>query len=517
MTPQVARRGMRASVCPLVLALLLAPALLAGPVGGTSHAYTAQVVDGVLEVEVPVPVVLVGFPAGFAANLTPLLDESAVRHGHVDHDPRYGEGHPPLPHRLAPIPRHQVHALPAATAAGFFANLSSTGLVSTGLYDAAAAEALLAGELANASLAPRAAAPTLVLLHAGGALPTPYAYRQPYAYAPLDGVRAFGERGPMVIVDTSAAGPATGGKPYEQPLDPNATGAPALVASLVRDAVEFRLLQGPIAPVPTHRCHAVTVVGAWRTLPAGALGPHAWERLDAARLRSRLADLAGGETVHVDVVPLPAGDPLLSVMAKAWLMGEEPLHPNLRGTDPDQVMDDVAALATTVDLLWPRYWVPRVGCEGYVLVMADGAATEGVTGRAYWFQESGHRVAVVIGGLAGLPQALNVTALHEVGHNFGLPHPVNVITPSGGGGGIAAFGTGHTLMSVALQGRHDTFGAIDPNNWARNRVAALFGEVGQDADPAELAPVLAALSVQDWRTAADRLEELRLVPRVMEP
>lgn len=513
--------------------VLLPIGLLLGAIlfSSTGSSYDAAVVGGNLEVEVPVPVVLLGYPPGFNDSLVPLLDDQPIVHAQMSFPGSHPvNGRPPgfpIPFRLRPIPVYNVTQLPDATAADFFADLEAQGNLTGGVYDAAVAEDLLLDVLTAANLAPRASAPTLVLLHAGARLPTPHAYRQTYVGGPLEPVRMFGENEPIVAFDTSARSiPLAGGRPYDVPLDPAAAGTPAIVATLVRDATEYRLLHSPVYPVSTKPCHAVTVVGVTR-LGSVTLAP-AWSRLDVANLTAAFEELVNG-TVHVDLklVKTPADDPVLYALASGDVFVRTPGQ--WQGDVPRSV--EVNARENVrwwISERWQDYWVPHAGCEAYVSVLIDGTTYEGTGGVALMDVTADRRISLseVRGGgpCVSVPKvgqqesplecptevptdtAIMRLVAHETGHLLGLNHPQSIYTTAGTLQEYRSFSSGHTAMSYQSRGLVYDFGAIDPNNWARNRVETAFEEAGgAGADPTALADALDAMERQDWQEAYEIL------------
>lgn len=517
---------------PLSALLLVAP-LLGALVASAGSSFDAQVVNGNVEVEVPVPVVLLGYPAGFNDTLVPLLDAQPVVHSQMS----FPSSHPvngrppgfPIPFRLRPVPAYEVTQLPDATAASFFADLAAQGDLGGGLYDAPVAESLLADALAAANLTPRAEAPTLVLLHAGTRLPTPHAYRQTYVGGPLEPVRMFGETEPLVAFDTSAASIAfAAGRPYDVPLDPAASGTPAIVATLVRDATEYRLLHSPVYPISTKPCHAVTVVGVTR-LGSLTMEP-AWSRLNVTALRAAFEDLVNG-TVHVDLklVKTPADDPVLYALASGEAQGGLPINVPFPNQLPRGVnVNSREHVRWWVSEHWTDYWVPHAGCEAYVSVLIDGTTYDGTSGVALMDVTADRRISLSdirgpgpcvdsekIGSRETLPcpneapvtdTVIMRLVAHETGHLLGLNHPHTVYTTAGTVREYKSFSSGHTAMSYQSRGLVYDFGAIDPNNWARNRVETAFERAGgAAADPVALAAALDAMSRQDWQAAYDVL------------
>lgn len=474
--------------------------------------YAAGVKDGLLEVEVPVPVVLVGFGANATEALRKELDARPVRHALLSSEANFPPlgaaryGFPSFP--LAPVPRYEVHALPDAAAASFFGRLAAEGELEKGLYDADLAERLLVDVLTREGLAPRAEAPTLVLLHAGQRLPEPHSYRVAYEAGVVGGARAFGEREPLLAFDLSAAPDAWVGQdaPYEKPMkDPAAAGVPKTLALLARHATEHRLLQAPLYPVSPQGCHGITILGVTR---AGSLGPapilpRAFDAIDASALKASFETLAGGEAVHVDLklLRLPVDDPALHAVASTG---------------------NLDALRWYVTERWDDYWVAHEGCEAYLSVLIEGSVADGNMGIAQWDVDEDRRIsfsivddearicemeAVDCGGASpgvfALPMYL---VAHETGHLFGQRHPHDVTFHDGDGQRAPAFSSVHSVMSYQSADRTWSFGAIDANNWARNRVATLFQQAdGASLDDAALKPVLDALSRQDWRAAAAAL------------
>lgn len=478
----------------------------------------ARVREGVLEVEVPVPVVLVGFGQATAARLVKELDAEAVRHAILSS----GQSFPPImgpdfrvhAFPLQPVPRYDVRVLPEPAAESFFARLASEGTLAGGVYDGDVAERLLAETQAREGLAPRAEAPTLVLLHAGARLASPHSYRVSYEAGALEGARSFGEREPLLAVDLSAAPDPWVGeeRPYEKTMkDRGGAEVSKTLAILVRGATEHRLLQAPLYPVAAEGCHGITVLGVTR---AGSLGPapllpRAFDAIDPDALRASFAHLAGGETVHVDLklLRLPVDDPALHAVASTG---------------------NLDAIRWYVTERWDDYWVPHQGCEAYLSVLVEGTLADGSMGIAHWDVDEDRRISfTVVGDQARLcemelgctdhsPDAFALPmylVAHETGHLFGQRHPHDVTLHDGKGHLAPAFSSVRSVMSYQVADLTWSFGAVDANNWARNRVATLWQQAGADAlDEDALEPVLDALARQDWRQAANLLAAAQPVP-----
>lgn len=484
---------------------------LASSADASEPGFGARTGGDALTVDVPVPVILVGFPAGFTDRLAPHLDARPVAHAVVDSGVTLPEQRPDrrLPHPLVPTPRYDVRPLSGEATATFFQRLQAEATVAPGLYDAVQAERILADVLADEGLAPPPEAPSLVLLHSAPFLPS-HAYRQTYPAGALDEVRFFGEREPFLVMDVSARRDpwVVQGAPYEIPLNLDGRSAPATVALLLRDLVEFRLLQGPVFDVPTERCHGVTVLGLSRPTSSGNVPSFvsAFGRLDKEGVRNAFVNLTRGHEVHVDLrlLLLPVDDPALHAVAAT------------------RQMETIRWWITTH---WEDYWVPHEGCEAYVSVLIDGDLVDPTGGLATYHVEHDRRISLSLASdwdrlcevyrycvdpNPGRWEYPNLLVTHETGHLFGQGHPHDVTLADGTYVEKWAFSSGYTAMSYQPGDALWDFGAIDRNNWARNRVASLYVDAGGDAIPdEEVAPVLAAMAVQDWDEAARLLEEFK--------
>lgn len=464
----------------------------------------ATYADGAVDVEIPVPVVLIGFNGSVAAALQEELAPRAVEHS------LYGyarsllapEGdHPPLGlHHVQPQARYEVHSLPL------------DGLddlpKEDGLYLAREAEDAVVALLEGHGLAPHPGGPTLVFLNLDD---TGHSYRMQYETGYVDGVRVFGERHPVLIMDTSAAvDPWVGdGQPYNRPMqDPDIE---TLVAA-THTATEFRLLQGPIYPPTTKTCHAVTLVTAVRgtalsTHLPGYADPR--ELVDVENLTASWESLLGEGRVFIDSVflDLPLDDPGLEVV--------------LRNGPSD-------ALRFWIDENWDDYHVAHEGCEAYVSLFIMGDASDsGVSGIAMYDVRDDRRLSWSAmndmtrfneeqdGAFAPIfyndddsrerLDWLNFLYTHETGHLFGQRHPHDISTPDGGGVDTT-YSSIWSAMSYQQDGKIPLFGAIDANNHARNRAGFLLDEVLDQQPDANVTTALQHMGELAWWDAAYELE-----------
>lgn len=522
----------RAALALLALVPALAGCLgtgepLRAPEAAPADAVLRILDDGAFEVEVPVDVVLVGFDAGTASALRLALPPEPVRQA---------AGGALLPAR--PTAVFRVHEAGAAFAADALAAIGAARVPDAAgdIYDANAVEDWLAARLPAEGVALDADTPALVLLHGGATLPEGHGYRYTYPGGWLEPVRLFGERHPLLVLDVSAAedryvteppfsaertvfGAAFGASMPDAYDFPLAAGGPETVEALAeaaRDAVQYRLLQGPAYLPRLEPCHAVTLVlgvraaSATEALPGY---PAARESVDVPRLDAVWENATGAPNVEVDlrVLALPTDDPALDAVSRGGLGGAE-------------------AAKTWVAANWPAYWVPHEGCAGYVAFLVYGDAADADSfGIAMEDDATGRRVALIVvndatrvrdawsgpaqdvvgtGAASRRPDWVTYLFAHEAGHLLGQSHPHNVALEDGLGTD-RSFSSVWSAMSYQTDDRVSDFGAVDRANHLRNRAGAAVRaavEAGLDGSPA-FEEARRHLAAHRWKEAGDVLAE----------
>lgn len=489
----------------------------------TPKATFAEWVDGRLTIDVPVQIVSFGLSEDEAAALDAELGQYQVNHGYSDLNqvlrpdptseplergpaallPLMGESavNPMLPTAI-----YEVQAAPAALVEEFQTALASVKLSETRL-DANAMEDWLAEALPRHGFAINPDAPTLVIAHLQAFGISGHGWKIQGPTGSVEPVRLFGERQPLLVMDPSAVPDPYAGtaQPY---MNPTASGDAATIASYVRAATEFRLLQGPIYPVSQAPCHAITAIMGIRPTSLAQATPFLRSVEDALieeRIKQSFDNLTGTDTFFdFKIINLPVDDPVLDVLSR----GEFPLFEVMRGY---------------LSLNFDQYHVNHEGCERYLSVVfqSDAAAVPGggIIGIGTYDDSPGHRISMSwvheifrltfdpespVGILSGDGKDyLNwweYLFSHETGHILGQRHPHDI---SSGGGSVTsndAFSSIWSSMSYQQDGRMIDFGAIDHNNWSRNRagfaleLAAADGRIGTP----EWEAALAAARNLDW-------------------
>ncbi|MGB0653329.1 MAG: hypothetical protein ACPGQL_09035 [Thermoplasmatota archaeon] len=492
---------------------------LAADAGGSSGVTDAQVAaawndDGTLDLVVPLDVVLFGFDAEAAKQLQ---DRFAVPYGPqhitVSLARTFGiggsndESTPDTP-GLQQV-QVQVHVAPQQEVEAYRAAvMDSDG------WDGNAAEAWMDGRLAAWGL-DDGPLPALVLVHGGD---EGHLYRIDFQNGHWETSRAMGGSSDGLLMDLAAAVDPYAGeeRPY---MTPTAEDDVDALEEAIQDAVRFRLLQGPIYPLPLPACHAVTLVYAvYVGSEAGAFSSiTADEALNETLLHDSFVELTN-ETVHLDVVrlDLPVDDPAL------WAL--------LRPSAGDHVAMGLASTVSResarewIEQNWETYHVDHEGCEEYLSLLVFSDAAEAFAyGIAEYDPGSSHRYSfsqvpemfrgMYEPGLAPTPiccksdsvdrfEFVNMLFSHETGHLFGQAHPHNAIDRTDDNTRWT-FSTTRTVMSYLVDERDVSFGTIDQVNWHRNRALyyaeALQAEGLRDAAIGE--GFLNRLAEGDWQGA----------------
>jgi len=472
--------------------------------------------DGRLLVDVPIRVVLIGFTEASAGKLRAELKPLRVKQASTWYPPPYpvDESSTPLASEWAPLPinpaaHFDVREASPRVESAFHGALQEAGSTDAGpLFSANRVEDALAGALAAEGLLDPAA-PTVVMVN----LPVPHAWiYQTSGLYPMQPLRTFGERESLLVLDPSAYADAFAGSGGYN--DPVRTSDTETLADFVRDAVQFRLLQGGLYPVSTAACHAVTVLVGKRLSAADLAGLDPGE-VTTAPIEAALRQLTG-VPVYVDlkVLNLPVDDPALDAASRA----------SSRFTTHDVVR-------VWLDQNWETYHVDHPGCAEYLtsiffyetvqpeaspldlfvntstaggIALADGDPERRVA--ISWFPD---RVIWGYDSNYCLPQGcptddywpwVDYTLVHETGHLFGLRHPHDVTYEYGTAGSSRAFSGNWSAMSYRIGPAFVEFSAVDRNNWLRNRAAFALQEaeaVGRAGSP-EWNAALAAAGALDW-------------------
>lgn len=524
-------QALRRSLIAAAVATLAACGSSSSPVDGRA-ATMATWTDGRLAIDVPVPVVTFGFPDADVRKLQEALQPLVIDHVTGDLSqfppdlddasqadpfavaPTFGET---LVLPIKPTARYAVSAAPAALQAKLQAALA-TAKREDGFYDAVKIEDFLA-----ASLPLDPDAPTIVLLHLKAlGVKGAHSWRLQGQTGFLSGVRMFGERHPLLVLDPSADADIRAAGTTTDPLaenvyhNPVATSATEEIAEFVRDATHYRVLQGSIYPVAQASCHAVTALIGVRdqTSLSEMQLRKVRDNFDAARVKAgwdHLTDVP----VYFDYefLSLPADDPALDALAR----GEFPAF---------------EAMRTYLGLMFEQYHVEHAGCEEYLtVVFAGDVATVpggGVLGIGTYDDTPGQRIAMgwvheafryafdpesplCISGCTD-KDYLNFyeyIVSHETGHILGQRHPHDISRGDGdevetlAGESNNGFSSVWSSMSYHQEGRVIDFGAIDRNNWLRNRAAfalSIAARDGREGSPAWNAAISRAQQY-DWSGA----------------
>lgn len=493
---------MRWSVIPITLALIvsgcLGPTDDDDPAGSTARTFDLALplwTDDAIEMDVPVPVVLIGFDAESADALDASLSEG-VRVAHdamtlnqpLPPDPDGGvEDHMPLEGKTLPVPivptaRFDVQRLDATLQAQLSENITAWDSKDGDLL-----EAWLAAALVDTPLQPDPSAPSLILLHPDfeGSDAT---WRYTFPHGHLEPVRSFGEREPMhirILSDQEAGD-----------LD-----------HWVTELVHYRFLQGAIYPMPLPECHAITLITAYRPT---SVGEHLDELKDAVDLfdpeeLERAFGNLTGSTVHVDakVLELPVDDPVLDLIVR----GE---------------FGSLEAQRAWFSLNWQDYHVAHDGCEAYLSFVIHGdlaSVGSGIIGIGT-YDGKGYRIALSWVNEAfrllwdpaspanqmtdgsGEYNWINFLHGHEAGHILGMHHPFHSSE-----GQNNAFQDVWSVMSYSTDGRVIDFSMVDRNNFQRNSAAYVIAEaarLGLDDTP-EWSEAFERLTARDWNGASAAL------------
>ncbi|SFF52709.1 hypothetical protein SAMN04488120_10722 [Fontimonas thermophila] len=484
--------------------------------------------NGRLAVDVPVPVVTISFPQDAVEALRAALQPFTVNHASGDLNqtfppdvdevletgdpvvllPAFGET---ITLPVLPTAHYQVTAAsPALTQA--FARALDAARIDEQTFDANTIEDFLANALPAHGIALNPNAPGIVLLHLEALGVGTHGWKIQGQTGFLAPVRLFGERHPVLVIDPSAVPDSyTGGSAYDSPLAADAT---AEIVQFVRDATEYRVLQGSIYPIAQAPCHAVTgILGIRHNTSLGeAILRQVEDAFDAARVKAGWDHLTGSDVFFdVKILSLPEDDPVLDALAR----GEFPAFEVLRAY---------------LSLMFEQYHVEHPGCEAYLsVVFAGDVATVpggGVIGIGTYDDSPGQRISMswvheVFRFTFDPESPLCIASCdgkdylnwweylfsHETGHILGQRHPHDITRADPGpeesllGASNNSFSSIWSSMSYEQDGRMIDFGAIDQANWRRNRAGfalALAAQNGRENTP-EWALAMDAASRLDWQ------------------
>ncbi|MGQ0536023.1 MAG: hypothetical protein ACT4PT_08115 [Methanobacteriota archaeon] len=540
----------------LLVGLVVATPVLAGCIGSSEEPLAASSLlplpdianvlslldEGGFAIETPVPVYLVGFGADVAPALAAALTPEVV-----DHQPfSFTRNFPPSQETmdddgtLGPAPAQPranfiVRGADDAFAERFF-TFAKGAAVDGGALDANAAEAWLATELPAAGFPLEDDYPAFVILHGGDALGD-HRWRYTYSHGWLEPVRAFGELHPLTVYDVSAeidpyvVRPAAPTDPvnaavfgarevakYNYPMEASGEEAVGLLKTLTIDATHYRILKGPIYPIPTDPCHHVTLVLAiHKTSLTEALPMYkkAADWVDVPGLEGAFENLTNDEvTVELKILMLPQDEPVLDAL--------------MRGAGSGATLD---ALRWYVDENWEKFVTVQEPCEEYLSLLIYGdPGTVGMFGGIGMYDvERSHRISFSLiadqsrarqtyEGPANevvndLPESRNWNRVnrlysHETGHLFGMHHPQHLWKTKGDSPPNSAFESVWSSMSYEAGDRIIDFGKVDRAQFLRNRAGYTVAEArekGLEGTP-EFEAALGHLRMYHWTEAHLALE-----------
>ena len=499
----------------------------------------AEWIDGRLEIDVPVPVITFGLTTEQAAALAQDLSTHQVNHTTGDFNqiismdteepqeqgigalqPLGGET---FPNPVLPTAVYHVQVAPPALAEEFQAALAAAKLDGS-IYDANAMEDFLAGALPRYGFALNADAPSMVVLHLGAFGINGHGWKVQGDTGFMQPVRLFGARQPLLVLDPSAiADPYAGtSEDYMNPVEADNA---AVIARYLREATEFRVLQGPIYPVAQAPCHAVTAVvgvkaASLSQLPIGVL--RSFE--DAFRpevIKASFDHLTGTDVFFdVKILSLPVDDPALDAISRLEFPGVEVMRGYFTA-------------------MWENYHVDHPGCEEYLSALfigdAAGVPGAGILGIGTYDDNPGKRISMSwvhdvfrflldpeSPGCAVGAQVFSTDYCerkdylnwweyllsHETGHILGQRHPHDIDSSSSNSGSSNAFSSVWSSMSYQQDGRMIDFGAHDQANWRRNRAGfalKIAADAGREGTPAWESAMAAARRL-DWQGVWESLQ-----------
>lgn len=487
--------------------------------------------DNRLVVDVPVPVITFGLSASEAQALADALQPHTVDHTVSDLNqiiatdveepqeqgpsallPLMGETMP-LP--VLPTAVYQVQPAPPKLVDEFRKALDRARIAEN-RYDALIMEDWLVAELPKHGFKLNPNAPSLVVMHLAAFGVATHGWKIQGDTGFLEPVRLFGDRFPLLVLDPSAEDEpydATSGGYRDPVTSDNAT----IMASYVREATEYRVLQGSIYPVAQAACHAVTAIVGVKTaslsqLPMSPLRPFE----DAFRpevIKAAFDNLTGTDVFFdVKILNLPVDDPPLDAVSRTEFPGFEVMRGYLTA-------------------MFDTYHVDHPGCEEYlsVVFVGDAAAVPGggIIGIGTYDDNPGKRISMswlhdvfrflldpespgcAVGGQVFSSyycegkDYLNwweYLLSHETGHILGQRHPHDIGSNSSSSSSSNSFSSIWSSMSYQQDGRMIDFGANDRANWQRNRAGfalLIAAQNGREGSP-EWNKAMDAASKLDW-------------------
>ncbi|MBW3582154.1 MAG: hypothetical protein KY455_03550 [Euryarchaeota archaeon] len=450
--------------------------------------------DGVLEIDVPVPVILVGFSDDVAAALeTALADGERV----VQYTSTLNQPLPPdpdaapadrvplagqtLPMPIVPTARYTVHQTGPDIEGRLADNVSRW--TTDDRVEGRLLESWLADALNGTTLTLDPATPSLVFVHPA-LLDDDAPLRYTFPHGHLEPVVSFGEREAMHVRVVRDVGD-----------------------TLVRELTHYRVLQGSVYPMPVAECHAITLITAHRPTSVAEHTPglkSTDELFHPDELAGAFTNITG-KTVHVDVkrLELPVDDPVLDLIARGEF-----------GT--------MEAQRAWFSVNWQDYWVAHEGCDAYLSFVIHGdvaSVGSGIIGIGT-YDGKGYRIAMswvneayrlvfdpaspanLVSDGSGEYNWVDFLHAHEAGHILGMHHPFHIIRD--GVESDQRFQDVWSAMSYSTDGRVIDFGTVDQANFQRNAAAYLVAaaaRVGLEGSEA-WNDTFARLAVHDWNGAS---------------